>query len=718
MSRRRFQPRLRLRFRRLFERLRRSAPELLRGLNPVSSRGHEGPGDDVRLSRVIAFYAALTVLITWPLLPEMASHLVGDARSDTWKHAWGYWWFWDAWRSQRILFPTRTTAIGYPNAFNPLGGSLYNIDPVGSLLSIPLQAVVGLPAAYNLVILANLTAGGTACWMLARRLCGDARAALVAGVVYAFCPFILSYALSSGVTETLNLLWMPLFLLLLLNLPRRGLRNAAMAGTAGGLTCLACWYYGYFIILWTLLWGGWSALVLWWRRGFRAIFGTLRVLGPCLLVFCVIFVDVLTPPLVSFWMSLQNPDSQHPAYISARDPAHELDYLQGMEKNSVALDELFLPGRSHAVVSFILDRLVKSAYVGGSVWVLAILGLFGEYRTRRMAGSGTLVGGMSAARPPPSGRDLQADPPVCPEPQSRLVSPVFFCVSALFFAILALGPRIMLDRNRPALGSNLLYRGLYMLLPGFTQIAIPYRFCVPMMLSMGILASFGLAFLLRGRNPAQCTSIGGGVAILVVLEFLFFSPAPHPLPLAPVEISPVDRAIAGMSGFPAVLDLPADWITGRHLRDRLLPGTYFYDQSVHGKAIPYRISGRMAPEVESNGIVATVRAWTNAMRLPHSPTLRDLEPAVMDLRRMGFGVVILHTAYVPVAVQAKVEGLLDRLLGAPFRSGTDRFYFLVPRPSSLSFSSLRRTSPGPCPSMFAGNGPCVRESCACVGGPS
>ncbi|HHM12116.1 MAG TPA: hypothetical protein ENJ16_01080, partial [Planctomycetaceae bacterium] len=107
---------------------------------------------------IFAGYAVLAVALTWPLAPRLTSCLpVGQEPTDTVPllNAWTLWWnanrlehgwtgYWDA----PIFYPERATfALGEP-------------QPVSGVLSWPLQKLVGLPAAYNGLLLLHLTLNG------------------------------------------------------------------------------------------------------------------------------------------------------------------------------------------------------------------------------------------------------------------------------------------------------------------------------------------------------------------------------------------------------------------------------------------------------------------------------------------------------------------------------------------------------------------------------
>lgn len=129
------------------------------------------------------FFAALTVLMTWP----HAAHL-SDRMNDLWdakQNAWIlHWDFWQTFHDPvnlfqaPILHPAR-----YALAFSE---NLYG----GAIFGFPLLAL-GTPvvANYNAVFLFSMAFSAWAAWLLARSVTGDGLAALLAGLVYAFVPW-------------------------------------------------------------------------------------------------------------------------------------------------------------------------------------------------------------------------------------------------------------------------------------------------------------------------------------------------------------------------------------------------------------------------------------------------------------------------------------------------------------------------------------------------
>lgn len=241
------------------------------------SRGRFGVG------RVWLLFTALSVLFTLPLSLHLTTHLPYGS-TDLWQNLWNFWWWGKALGEGASPFETDVL-------FHPFGTSLalHTHSPLNMLLALPVTWTLGPVAAYNLTQLAGLVLSGVGAWLLARDLCGDERAALVAGLVFAFFPHRLEQ-----MTEHLNLASVQFFPFLLWAhhrlLEGHGRRWVFLTGGFFAANALVSWHYGLF---------GALALVL--LAGVRVI--STRSRGPAVdtfwsLAFGALLVLPLTLPLL------------------------------------------------------------------------------------------------------------------------------------------------------------------------------------------------------------------------------------------------------------------------------------------------------------------------------------------------------------------------------------------------------------------------------------
>lgn len=157
---------------------------------------------------VTILYGAITLGFFAPALPDLGTRLIGDG-NDNLMFAWNAWWLRDA-------VATGQNPYFCPQQFAPFGVPLvlhtFGLLPTGlvALLSVWL----GLPAAYNGVVMAQFPLAGLCACALARRVTRHWAGAVAAGVVFMLCPFF-----ASKTTGHFNLQWaatLPLFVLCLL----------------------------------------------------------------------------------------------------------------------------------------------------------------------------------------------------------------------------------------------------------------------------------------------------------------------------------------------------------------------------------------------------------------------------------------------------------------------------------------------------------------------
>lgn len=207
-------------------------------MNASSAESKPGLG----VGRVWLLFTALSVLWTWPLSLHLTTHLPYGS-TDVWQNLWNFWWW------ARALGegsnPFETGAL-----FHPFGTSLalHTHSPLNMLAMLPVSWTFGPVAAYNVAQLAGLVLSGVGAWLLARDLCGNDRAALVAGLIFAFFPHRLEQ-----MTEHLNLASVQFFPFLLWAHHRLlgggGRRYVVLTGLFFAANALVSWHYGLFGVL-------------------------------------------------------------------------------------------------------------------------------------------------------------------------------------------------------------------------------------------------------------------------------------------------------------------------------------------------------------------------------------------------------------------------------------------------------------------------------------
>lgn len=134
---------------------------------------------------VLAVYLLIALIVTWPLLPNIGTHLVGFPYGDAGEMARHIWWFNHALRAGQA--PFFQPLLAYPDGMP--GGVLFWSHPQQFFPAWLLAFALPLPAAANLSLLLYMALNGWAMWLLARHLLGtDGGPALLAGLVYMAAP--------------------------------------------------------------------------------------------------------------------------------------------------------------------------------------------------------------------------------------------------------------------------------------------------------------------------------------------------------------------------------------------------------------------------------------------------------------------------------------------------------------------------------------------------
>jgi len=197
-----------------------------------------------RLPWRLLLYLLLAVGLTWPALAQLGRAVPGAARTDLANALWSTWFV--ARSVGEGSLPWHTALLD-----PPMGGTLLVADPLGALAALPLVGLVGLPAAYSLVVLGNLALAGWAAHRLAGALAADLGitpvlraelAGLVAGVAYESAPILCS-AVHNGSSEGIAGGWAALAAWACWRVARHGgAGRALLAAVALLLAALGSWY--------------------------------------------------------------------------------------------------------------------------------------------------------------------------------------------------------------------------------------------------------------------------------------------------------------------------------------------------------------------------------------------------------------------------------------------------------------------------------------------
>lgn len=559
-----------------------------------------------------SLYAALAsvvlaVLLTWPVALFPSSRLIGHPGNDNWNHVWGYWWVGSELQAGR--WPIHLDLLSHPN-----GGTLYFIDTVQAVLSMPIQFVAGPAAAYNAVIILQLAFSAFAAWLLARHVTGDALAAGTALILYGTSPHILGQAYN-GISETVCAGWFPFTLLCLLRLMDRPSVGRALALAFSAAMCmLTSWYFGFFAAIGCAILAGWRVArrswgIQWGRLGINL--GVATVLSATLIYF----------PFRAFQQSLNAADAlveRNPEFVEQSLLNHNItDLFAFFRLSTVASPDL---------KTLYGEELLIVIYLG---WAGLLLAGYALWATRRH-------------------REFGA----------------WLWLGGLFF-IFSLGPYLNIGGENVQIGGQkipLPFKPLYEILPIFDRISHPFRFVMGVQLACAVLASYGIRHLTRSWDVLRKVGVLGALLAVVLVEIQFTSPAVVPIPSSSAAIPPAYTAMKMDPTPGAVLDLP---LTVPNLERAI----YVWYQSEHGRPVPWGLNEPMPGRLLQNRLTRTLihleatRAWTLPPNLPEL----DLLVGSRVLMASEYRYIVVHQQLYPTFKVAQVEALLTALLGEPQR---------------------------------------------------
>lgn len=136
---------------------------------------------------VLAFYLAVALVITYPLVAQFSTAFAGFIYGDAYEMAHHIWWFKQALQTGQN--PFYQSLLAYPNG---IAGVTVWANPLQSFPAWFFAFVLPLPAALNLQILLTLALNGWAAFFLAhyltRAAVKSAAPAVLAGVVFMLYP--------------------------------------------------------------------------------------------------------------------------------------------------------------------------------------------------------------------------------------------------------------------------------------------------------------------------------------------------------------------------------------------------------------------------------------------------------------------------------------------------------------------------------------------------
>ena len=483
------------------------------------------------------WYCVLTLLLTWPVVTSLHSRVPLDL-DDPLLNCWIL-----AWNGEHLLGVLRgdwTSLSSYWNAniFYPEPSALaYSEHLFAQALQIlPVYGMSGnVVLGYNLVFLSTFALSGVGMFLLVRQLTGNARAAFLSGLVYAFTPYRLAQL---GHLQVLSSQWMPFALY--------GLRRFFDARTPGarfasgvrplviGVVAviaqnLSCGYYlVYFapflaaFVVWEVirrgLWREWRVWTLVGAAGAAVTAATLPFLIPYLRLRSAGFGPRPLSEVTLFSADVYSYLIVSPAIWAWR----------WLTVDIVRTEAVLFPGAVPVLLAGVASvgpllalrrrtlgepplrgwRLAVAAPVAGvglAAGVLAAYELFAGnriWRIRDVSPELALVTNVLAVAAAAAALLLVLSARARAAVRPVLASSRAFFATALAAAVwLSFGPFVR--THGFGISGETAYAWLYRWVPGFDGLRVPARFGMLVMLFLAVLAGYGAAAIDRGARARE-----------------------------------------------------------------------------------------------------------------------------------------------------------------------------------------------------------------------
>ncbi|HEX9618104.1 MAG TPA: hypothetical protein VGA03_11895 [Anaerolineales bacterium] len=488
---------------------------------------------------LLAYYAAASVLMTWPLATRLRTAVPGMHGGDNWYYVWLIGWF------QKALFELGRSPLFVPLHNYPHGWSLAYTEITLSnvALALPFSLLGGPVLAYNLACLLSFILSGLVVHAWVTSITRNFAAGLVSGTLFAFAPYRLAHLYGHFPlmgTQYLALHFAGLYFLL----QERELKwkYAALAGIGLGLAALSSMYYLYMTVIVSVL----------FTSGYLLFAERRAVLRPAF------WKNLLASGLIAL-----------PFLLAAVEPYLRLS-LQGSANHrefedvdlwSASLPDFILPSPVHFIwgdwINAHFDRLLwieKNLYIGAAAFFLIFFAFFYKRRTGEASRMVPILGfGLVCSVVLAMGTTLHWF-----SEQLSVAVPAF------------MQPFFPGDRMPIYLPNYFLYKYL----PFYDGMRALSRYGIYASLFAAVLAGIGLDRLQRAVDR-RWLAMAIPVLALVVTGIDFNI---NPFPLTEVKVRPVDEWLAAQPGNGAFVQFPIDQST----RPDLIYATLAHDRPFIG----------------------------------------------------------------------------------------------------------------------------------------
>lgn len=393
----------------------------------------------------LALYLVLFSAITWPWITYFDSHFMTD-QGDGLQNVWNIWWINQAVTEYQQL-PWYTNFLHHPFGVTLVGQTL---NPFNGFVALVLLPFIPLHQAFNtMVVFSFVVAGLTAFWLchyFSKRYIPS----LIGGAVFTFSSYHLAHAF--GHMQLISLEWIPLFTLLWWMFVKKPSYKLAIGSSFSLLLVLLCDYYYFLYSLMIAL----AIVIYFWYRKKLPSLRSPKTLKPLALFTGVSMVIIAPLPVALLYANATMEFSgSHPAKVFSTD-----------------LLTPFINGgfwRFHELTDWYWSRLPanifeSTVYLGVAVLVVLVVSVI---KRKKLS------------------KDV-----------------LFWQLLILFFAIMSLGPRLMVfGHSFEAI--RMPYVLMEKIIPGMKLSGMPVRMMVIVTLGAAVVVAIVLASVKLHTNKGK-----------------------------------------------------------------------------------------------------------------------------------------------------------------------------------------------------------------------
>ncbi len=473
----------------------------------------------------LLIYSILGIVFTYPVAFSAADKIPG--MGDVYFYLWDLWWFKTA--LLNLSSPYYTDYLFYPIGINLAFSA---ITPFNGILSIPLQLIFGLIRVYDILWIISFIISGYGTFLLVKYLINDTRAAFISGLIFMFSPYHFAHAL--GHLNLLAIEWIPFYILFLFKtLKENGLKNPLYSSFFLFLTALCEYTYMVYLLFFTLFFLLNYVLI---DRNNIQIKNTINKFIVMFIFFSIIFLPFAYPLLKELLTS-------NSSYM----------YSGEYEKYSADLLGFLMPSQLHPLFGEYVSPIYKN-FTGN----IAENTVFAGYTVLFLAFFAVL--------------------------KNKYKEINFWAFSVFIFFILSLGPKLHINGvSNFSIGGHTISIPLpYLFLihiPIVSIARVPSRWDVLMMLTIAVLAGYGLNCIFERFNSRFFNIISDKNLLVIIFSFLIlFEFLSVPYPMSTAKIPEFYNELAKDSEDYAIFEIPD---LGGHLSFT----EYMYYQTFHKKRL-------------------------------------------------------------------------------------------------------------------------------------